>query len=134
MNSYKFNYRIEAIDKGLIPHKGFAPDSGYFEAIFDTATTINSFNNPNIIFKIYQNKPNPFNPTTTINYQIPQSGFVSLKIYDILGKEIATLVNEEKSTGSYEVKFDGSKLPTGIYFCTIKVGNFIQTKKMMLLK
>jgi photosystem II stability/assembly factor-like uncharacterized protein len=82
-----------------------------------------------------QNYPNPFNPTTNIGYRIPEFGFVTLKVYDLLGKEVATLVNEEKPAGNYEVNFDASGLSSGIYFYKLKVGNeFIETKKLVLLK
>jgi photosystem II stability/assembly factor-like uncharacterized protein len=86
------------------------------------------------LFTLFQNYPNPFNPTTTINYQIPSTGHVSLKIYDILGREIATLVNEEKSAGNYEIKFDGSNLSSGVYFYRLQSGSFSETKKFVLLK
>jgi len=85
-------------------------------------------------FILEQNYPNPFNPTTTIAYEITQQGFVTLKVYDILGREVATLVNEEKPSGNYEVEFGGIGLPSGVYFYTLKVGDFIQTRKMILLK
>lgn len=80
------------------------------------------------------NYPNPFNPTTTINYQLPENGFISIKVYDLLGKEIATLVNENKSGGYYHVNFDASKLTSGVYIYTITANNFIQSKKMLLMK
>jgi photosystem II stability/assembly factor-like uncharacterized protein len=85
-------------------------------------------------YKLNQNYPNPFNPATTITYQIPQTGFVSLKVYDILGREVATLVNEEKLAGSYEVQFEGSGLTSGIYFYQLKAGEYSETKKMSLLR
>ncbi|KAA0246506.1 MAG: T9SS C-terminal target domain-containing protein [Ignavibacteriae bacterium] len=97
-------------------------------------------------FSLEQNFPNPFNPSTVIGYQLPVTGFVSLKIYDVLGNEVATLVNEEKPAGSYEVEFNshsdgGQNLPagrpglsSGIYLYKLQVGNFIETKKMLLLK
>ena len=92
-------------------------------------------------FKLYQNYPNPFNPTTTIKYSIPASlnpskggTLVQLKIYDILGREIAVLVNEEQKPGYYEVKWNGRNMPSGVYFYGIKAGRFIQTKKMILLR
>ena len=85
-------------------------------------------------FFLSQNYPNPFNPVTTITYQIPQTGFVTLKVYDILGREVATLVNEEKPAGSYEVKFIGNGLTSGIYFYQLKAGDYSETKKMILLK
>jgi hypothetical protein len=85
-------------------------------------------------FTLSQNYPNPFNPTTTVNYQIPELSFVTLKVYDVLGNEIATLVNEEKPAGSYEVDFSGNNLTSGIYFYQLQAGEFIETKKMILLK
>ena len=80
------------------------------------------------------NYPNPFNPTTTINYQLPENGFVTVKVYDLLGKEIALLVNENKQAGYHSVTFDASRLTSGVYIYTIIVNNFIQSRKMMLLK
>ena len=83
---------------------------------------------------LYQNYPNPFNPKTKIGFRIAESGFVSLKVYDVLGEEITTIINEEKSAGNYEVEFDANNLPSGIYFCRLKAGSYIQTKKLLLLK
>ncbi len=91
-------------------------------------------------FELFQNYPNPFNPVTTIKYSIPSLGGVetlhatSLRIYNILGKEVATLVNEKQAPGNYSVQFDASNLPSGIYFYTLRAGNFTATKKMILLK
>ena len=85
-------------------------------------------------FQLSQNYPNPFNPTTTINYQISGTGKVVLKVFDILGREVATLVNETKEEGSYKATFNASTLSSGVYFYTLKAGNFISTKKMMYLK
>lgn len=90
-------------------------------------------------FSLYQNYPNPFNPSTEIKYQIPsvETGHapsVQLIVYDILGNEIETLVNEEKPVGSYEVKFNAKGLPSGVYFYQIRAGSYIETKKMLLLK
>lgn len=95
-------------------------------------------------FHLYQNYPNPFNPSTKIKYKLPVSGFVNLKVYDVLGNEVAILVDEEKSAGSYEVEFfakggsasrgNAYDLPSGIYFYTLKAANYVQTRKMILLK
>jgi hypothetical protein len=85
-------------------------------------------------YKLLQNYPNPFNPTTKIIYEIVDKSYVSLTIYDILGKEVATLVNQEKPAGEYEVKFSGKDLTSGIYFYNLTAGNFRETKKMLLLK
>jgi len=86
-------------------------------------------------FKIINIYPNPFNPRTVINYQLSISNFVSLKVYDVLGNEVANLVNEKKNPGSYKVEFNGSKLSSGIYFVSLLVnGNVIDTKSMVLVK
>jgi hypothetical protein len=89
-------------------------------------------------FVLSQNYPNPFNPSTTIRYSIPIAGNVTLKVFDILGKEIATLVNEEKPAGEYEVEFSatggGRNLPSGIYFYQLQSGSYVETKKMILLR
>jgi len=111
-----------------------------------TVVSIGEVNNENLgqlKFSLSQNYPNPFNPVTKIKYSIPQSpplggdgrgGLVTLKVYDILGREIATLVNEEKPAGNYEVEFNAATLPSGIYFYRLKAGQYSETKKMILLK
>ena len=90
------------------------------------------------LFALYQNYPNPFNPGTVISYQLPVNGKVTLKVYDILGREITTLVNEEKPKGNYEVEFNGAKYASGVYFYQLSatggVGSYMETKKMILLK
>ncbi len=85
-------------------------------------------------FSLSQNYPNPFNPSTTIKYSIPKQSYVTLKVYDILGREAVTLVNEEKPAGNYEIIWNANKSASGIYFYQIKSGEFIKTKKMILLK
>jgi hypothetical protein len=83
---------------------------------------------------LYNNYPNPFNPTTTISYAVASRQLVTLKVYDVLGKEIATLVNEEKPAGGYEIEFSATSLPSGIYFYRLQAGSFVETKKMVLMK
>jgi photosystem II stability/assembly factor-like uncharacterized protein len=85
-------------------------------------------------FRLDQNFPNPFNPSTTINYSIPKAGLVTLKVYDVLGKEVATLVNGVKSAGSYHVQFFANRLASGIYFYRLIAGNSVMTKKLILMK
>ena len=93
-------------------------------------------------YSLEQNYPNPFNPSTTIRYSIPnvienqakQTQLVTLKVFDILGNEVATLVNEEKPAGSYEVKFDAAGLSSGIYFYKLQAGSLVENKKMILMK
>jgi hypothetical protein len=85
-------------------------------------------------FVLYQNYPNPFNPKTVISYQLPVTSNVTLKVYDVLGNEVATLVNEEKQPGVYEVEFDASSFSSGMYLYKLQAGTFVQTKKMILTK
>ncbi|MGA3286995.1 MAG: T9SS type A sorting domain-containing protein [Bacteroidota bacterium] len=84
-------------------------------------------------FTLFENYPNPFNPSTKIRYAIPQNSFITLKVFDLRGREIVTLVNEKKASGNYEVTFNASNLSSGIYFYQLKTENYIQTKKMILL-
>ena len=106
--------------------------------LFSDSTSITSVdkNLPSLpsTIRLEQNYPNPFNPTTNIGFRISDFGFVSLKVYDILGNEVATLVNEEKSAGDYKVKFDASSLSSGIYFYKLNAGSYTEVKKMQLLK
>ncbi len=85
-------------------------------------------------FELSQNYPNPFNPSTRIKYQVAINSQVSLKVYDVLGDEVATLVNEEKPAGSYEVEFDASHLSSGVYFYKLQAGSFVETRKIILLR
>jgi len=99
----------------------------------DTTVGVNDFSVP-LNFILNQNYPNPFNPSTNIQYAIGSRQFVTIEVYDLLGREVATLVNEEKPAGNYEVKFNGSTFPGGIYFYQLKAGKFIQTRKMVMLR
>lgn len=85
-------------------------------------------------FELMQNYPNPFNPSTRISFAIPNAAFVNLKVYDAIGNEVATLLNEVKQAGIYSVDFNATDLTGGIYFYQIKSGSFVETKKMILLK
>ncbi len=102
---------------------------------FSKIVEINFENTPRE-FSLAQNYPNPFNPTTTINYSIPQTSFVTIKVYDVLGNEITTLVNEEKKAGNYSTQFavGSMQLPSGVYFYRMQAGDFAETKKLILVK
>ncbi|HZW38544.1 MAG TPA: T9SS type A sorting domain-containing protein [Ignavibacteriaceae bacterium] len=91
-------------------------------------------NNLPFQYSLEQNYPNPFNPSTKIKYTLPKQGLVSIKVFNVLGKEITQLVNEEKPSGEYEVEFDGNNLTSGIYFYQIQSGEFLDTKKMVMMK
>ena len=100
----------------------------------ELSTEINGTNLFSSSYKLDQNYPNPFNPSTSIQYSISSRQFVSLKVYDVLGNEVATLINEEKPAGSYKVDWNASGLPSGIYFYQLKADSYIETKKMVLLR
>ena len=85
-------------------------------------------------FTLYQNYPNPFNPTTTIKYNLPKQSFVTLKVYNILGEEVAVLVNGVKQAGSYSVVFNASSLSSGVYIYTLATDEFVSSKKMLVIK
>jgi hypothetical protein len=85
-------------------------------------------------YYLSQNFPNPFNPTTKLRYSIPKTSKVSIKVYDILGNEIETLIKEEKPVGTYEITWYAGNLPSGIYFYILQAGEFVETRKMILLK
>ena len=102
----------------------------------DTIKNINDINefNKKLSYKLRQNYPNPFNPVTTIEFEIPEREFVSLKVYDVRGSEVANLVDGEKSAGSYKVRFNAYKLSTGIYFYRLQAGSYVDVKKLLLLR
>ncbi len=111
---------------------------GMFSASFADVTFVDDEINSPVGFALKQNYPNPFNPSTTIQYTIGSTQFVSLKVYDLLGNEVVTLVDEDKSTGTYEVNFTahggGKELTSGVYFYKLQMDNFVETKKMILMK
>jgi hypothetical protein len=106
----------------------------YYDSLIIETTPVSVKEEATYSYYISQNYPNPFNPTTSIQYAISSRQFVTLKVYDVLGNEIVTLVNEEKSAGSYEVEFKASNLSSGIYFYSLSAGNYFSTKKMIILK
>jgi hypothetical protein len=120
VSSGNYRYRLKQID--------FNGNYEYFELNNEVKVGVPDK------YELSQNYPNPFNPTTNLEFGISDLGFVSLKIYDLSGKEVASLVNEVKPAGYYSVKFDGSNLPSGIYFYTFKAGDYNATKKMTLIK
>jgi len=95
---------------------------------------VNTVHNVPIKYSLSQNYPNPFNPSTTLSYSIPEHGQVELKVYDVLGREVTTLVNKQQQAGSYDVQFNASSLTSGIYFYQLKVGSFVESKKMILIR
>jgi photosystem II stability/assembly factor-like uncharacterized protein len=119
-NPGTYTYRLKQID-----------NNGTYE--YSKVLTVN-VQNSIFTFNLAQNYPNPFNPTTTITYQIPEKDFVTLTVYDILGRKVKTLINEKQETGSYSVVFDASKLASGLYIAQLKTNKFSKTIKMNLIK
>jgi 5'-nucleotidase len=115
----KFYYRLKQVD-----FDGTVDYSNIVEVVKDKPTT----------FELAQNYPNPFNPTTTINYQLPTNALVTLKVYDVVGREVATLVNARQEAGRYDINFNATSLSSGVYFYRLQAGSFVETKKMMLVK
>jgi len=146
LGSLKFDYVT-----GCCIYMEFMPTSAIFNGLWTSLSypTDWSFTNPvpciiiginNLAteipseYKLSQNYPNPFNPMTSIKFSMPKSGFVSLKIYDVLGREVAELVNQVEAAGTYIVDFDASKLTSGMYFYKLEVNDFVAVKKMVLVK
>jgi hypothetical protein len=143
-------YYISAIsNSGRTVTKPIVAPNGFYKFIVENSVTDIADNSRPEAFYLYQNYPNPFNPTTKIKFTIPQSPLsfgegqgVRLIVYDVLGNEVATLVNEEKPAGNYEIEFNAAGLSSGVYFYKLSAGNpstnsghsFIQTKKMILLR
>lgn len=118
MNGSRFNYRLKQIDT----------DGKYeFSDVIEVEIVPEDF-------VLYQNYPNPFNPYTKIRYQLPKESEVSIKIYDVLGAEVISLVNETQGPGYYEVEINGSDLPSGTYMFRMIAGDFVEAKKMVLMK
>jgi hypothetical protein len=130
----KIKLRATITDTSIYNNVSHYPATGW--VVMNVLSPLVSVENENVpvTFNLSQNYPNPFNPTTSLQYAIGSRQFVTLKVYDLLGREIATLVNEEKPAGEYEVEFNGYTLPSGIYFYQLKAGSFSETKKMILLK
>ena len=149
VHHYEMNTSFaDSLDKLGLPHEFQSFDGGHYDRYERYPTGLkfldsvinkiagindNEIQNP-LIFSLSQNNPNPFNPKTTIQFPIPVFGFVVLKVYDFLGREVATLVNGYKSAGEYVVEFTAKNISSGIYLYQMKCGNFIKTKKMLLMK
>jgi hypothetical protein len=120
-----------AVDKSGDPWVGAASST-----IFTTSGTVGVNGGGPVAteYRLDQNYPNPFNPSTTIAYQVGKTGNVRLAVYDLLGREVAVLVNERKNAGSYEARFDASTLATGLYLYRVTADGFVQAKKMLLVK
>ena len=119
-----------------IVNAGYADGGLFWDSSSVTITLTGVGENPSspALYKLYDNYPNPFNPSTTLRYTIPEEAFTILKIYNSLGREVTTLVNETKPAGIYDVEFSATDLASGIYYYTLQAGSFTATKKMILMK
>jgi agmatine deiminase len=135
MDSTIIYYYISATsNSGRTVTKPLVAPNGFYKFMVENSVTDVTDNSRPEEFYLYQNYPNPFNPGTVIKYQLPASSNVTLKVFDILGNEVVTLINEEKTAGSYEIEFNAAGLPSGVYFYTLKAGSFVDSRKMLLLK
>lgn len=117
-----------------LPNSGIVSIDGVGYNGVPTTTEVEQISEVPVNYSLSQNYPNPFNPTTNIEYSIPEQSFVNFKVYDILGNEVAVLVNKEQSAGKYRADFSGTDLTSGTYFYRLQAGSFIETKKMLLIK
>jgi hypothetical protein len=132
---YYLFYRIAVKDKGIIPSYYYQPEEGYYKLYWgDSVSTIVQIENFSYDYSLAQNYPNPFNPKTNIEFSIKEKTEVVLKIYDILGNEMKTLINEEISPGKYKIDFSAEGLSSGIYIYQLRTGDFIKSKKMTFIK
>lgn len=133
--NFNVRYKIKAVDSTnwASVFSDFVSSQSLVVNIYGSDNAVNK----NIIpktFSLKQNYPNPFNPITKIEYELPKDIFIKIKIYDILGREVKTLVNEFKNAGSYIISFNGSEFASGIYFYRIQAGSFVSVKRMVLIK
>ncbi len=128
----------EGLDIQPIMMQFFSPGSATIWSVGtwndEPLTSVDKSENPPSKFELMQNYPNPFNPSTTIKYQIPSNSMVTIKIYNVLGQEVKTLVNQMKNPGNYEVQFNANNLASGTYIYRLQAGPLVQVKKMLLLK
>ena len=127
-------YYINPIYDDEYDTEGDNPSNRPLAIIFEDKNNININSLKPIEYSLIQNYPNPFNPSTTIQYSIPKDVWVNIRVYDISGREVTTLVNEYKTSGNYSTRFDGNNLASGIYYYRIDAGEFKDSKKMLLIK
>ncbi|MBL1213006.1 MAG: T9SS type A sorting domain-containing protein [Ignavibacteriae bacterium] len=134
-SGYELKYRLTATEIGILPKSTTVPDTGWYTCIYDNTVSVeDETNNLPHQFSLAQNYPNPFNPTTTISYEIAEESLVNITVFDVLGRKVAALVNENKSAGNYGIEFNAERFNSGIYFYQINAGSFREVKKMLFLK
>ena len=134
LNTKVYYYITANSNNGRTVSKPFTAPVGFYKFLVTNTTGITGNENKLYYYTLYQNYPNPFNPETKISYYIENKSFVSLKIFDITGKEISKLVNSVQDQGFYSLNFDGKKLPSGVYFYSIESNGWKDTKRMLLIK
>jgi hypothetical protein len=130
-------FTLTALSEGVYTvNAGFKdPNRDYgTTSIVVSSTGISNTTDPIPTYILYSNYPNPFNPSTKIKYLVAEKTFVSVKIYDVAGSEVASIVNQEQAAGEYEIDFTADNLTSGVYFYKLQAGNFVETKKMVLMK
>jgi hypothetical protein len=130
-NAQVQNFNISV--NGMPTSISFDPGNWILKNVNSVVTGLENEMNPNS-FSLEQNYPNPFNPSTTIKFNLGKAGFTTLKLYNVIGKEVANIVNDQLEAGAHEVTFNANDLPTGTYFYKLTSGNYTETRKMMLLK
>ncbi len=128
------SYEYTFVDNSAFGHQYYRLKQVDFNGSYNYSKVVEVTIDKPLGFTLNQNYPNPFNPSTIISYSIPEKSFVTIKVYDVIGNEVATLINNQMEAGEHSVKFNGSNLSSGIYYYQIKDGNNIATKKLMLLK
>ena len=128
---HSYSYTDENVSAGDYSYRLKQVD---FDGSFEYSQVVEAVVGGAYEFALEQNYPNPFNPSTNIKYSLKAKSYVELKVINLLGEEVKTLVSEEQQAGSYTINFDASSLASGIYFYTLKAGDFVSTKKMILLK
>jgi len=133
-SSYVLNGSLGQGLIGVVTNSNYIHKAGFWETVRIIVSVEESESELPVSFGISQNYPNPFNPTTTIKYSVPEESFVSIKVYDILGRLVASLIDEEKPAGYHEVTFNAVSIASGTYFYRMDAGNFIDVKKLIILK
>ena len=134
---YKVNDVIgQSSPVGSVASTNFIVSSGFLKGVIVTMVAVDDTSKSAIprTFTLWQNYPNPFNPTTTIRYTLPKSSSVTLTLYNLIGQKIVVLANETQPAGEYEVQWNAGMLPSGVYVCRIQAGEFVATRKLILLK
>ena len=130
-HSYSFSDDVSDLSAGSVFYRLKQID---FDGRFEYSDEVMVISVPPTRFNLAQNYPNPFNPTTVIQYAIPVESHVTIKVLNAIGEEVAELLNETKAPGTYEINFNAKSLSSGVYFYRIQAGNFVETKRMMLIK